>query len=169
MAEYDTIDQLVASADSITGKVGEYLRENLEQLRVSRLLTEIKLDVALKVTPESLALNAPDAERLRDLYSELEFRSWLRELDDAELQDASAPTPEPEAAADYQTLLTDAELDHWLTKLAAADCFAVDTETTSLDAQQAKLVGLSFCIDAGEASLFTVGTQLSRCAATIAV
>jgi DNA polymerase-1 len=167
LAEYPTIDDIVANADKFTGKVGEYLRENLDQLALSRILTTIKLDVELEQTPEELLFLSPDTNTLASLYKELEFSTWAREIMTAEhagdivdsaLNDYAAPDASASDASkniytsQYQTILTESDLDSWIEDLTAAGIFAVDTETTSLDPQQAGLVGLSFCATAGEAA-----------------
>ncbi len=167
LAEYQTIDNLVEHADQIGGKVGEYLRENLEQLALSQILTTIKLDVELDAGHDELLFKNPDTVTLLQLYQELEFNTWAREIlsadhagDDIDnaLNDFTGTEEQPPTKASsidtsaYSTLLEEAELDDWLENLRAAGLFAIDTETTSLDPQQAGLVGLSFCAVEGEAA-----------------
>jgi len=153
---YENIDTLIERAEEIGGKVGESLRENIEQLKLSRTLTTIKLDVPLDYQCDNLHFETPDKEALAEFYRELGFRSWGRELAE-DLQNPEHPVddaPDMPAAADanYTTILDQSTLDQWLHRLDKAQIFAVDTETTSIDAQQAKLVGLSFSIEAGEAA-----------------
>ena len=167
LAEYQTIDNLVEHADQIGGKVGEYLRENLEQLALSQILTTIKLDVELDASHDELLFKNPDTVTLLQLYQELEFNTWAREIlsadhagddIDSALNDFTGIEERPPTKASsidtsaYSTLLEEAELDDWLENLRAAGLFAIDTETTSLDPQQAGLVGLSFCAVEGEAA-----------------
>ncbi|MES3039771.1 MAG: DNA polymerase I [Pseudomonadota bacterium] len=80
LAEFDTLAQLEARAGEIKGKVGENFRANIGLLEMTRKLVTIKCDVALSVTPEQLALSAPDTGALRELYEALEFRNWANEL-----------------------------------------------------------------------------------------
>ena len=149
LAEYGNLDNIVANANDITGKVGEYLRENLDQLALSRQLTTIKCDVELESTPTELELGEPDTDILKSFYADLEFRSWLREIEGADGDESTQPASE---AGRYETILDMASLDSWIEKLESAPIFAVDTETTSLDAHQAHLVGISFSVVAGEAA-----------------
>ena len=162
LATYDNIDTLIENADQINGKVGESLRDNLELLEMSRRLTEIKLDVPLDYACDTLHFGAPDQDALAEYYRELGFRTWARELaaetfeqfdepDEDSPGDEQAPMPHA-VDADYTTILDQQTLDEWLAMLSDSTLFAVDTETTSIDAQQAKLVGLSFCVEAGKAA-----------------
>jgi len=112
---------------------------------MSYALATIKLDVALDLTPEQLANGEPDREQLGDWYARMEFRSWQEEL-----LDGAEPAELAEAmAVDYDIVTTQASLDRWLEKLASAPLFAFDTETTSLNYMEARIVGLSFAVDAG--------------------
>ena len=117
LAEHGTLEQLIAHADEIKGKVGEHLRASLEQLPLARELTTIRRDVSLKETPQSLKRQAPDAETLRQLYTQLDFRRWLEELG-ATGGDAAAPAA---PQADYVTVLEADRLDDWLARLGALD------------------------------------------------
>ncbi|MFN2309078.1 MAG: DNA polymerase I [Gammaproteobacteria bacterium] len=146
--EYGSLEAIVAHAGDIPGKVGESLRGNLDQLALSRELATIRCDVELDQGVDDLHLRAPDTAALRALYTELEFNTWLRQLD-AEVPDErpAAETPAASAPAlNYETVLTQAQLDAWLTRLAQAELFAFDTETTSLDYMQARIVGVSFAV-----------------------
>ena len=148
LAEHGTLEELMAHADEVKGKVGEHLRASLEQLPLARELTTIRRDVSLKETPKSLKRQAPETETLRTLYTQLDFRRWLEELG------ATGHDPAVSAAqqADYETVLEAGRLDDWLARLEAAGEFAFDTETTSLDYMAARIVGVSFAVSAGEAA-----------------
>ncbi|MGH8265088.1 MAG: 5'-3' exonuclease H3TH domain-containing protein, partial [Steroidobacteraceae bacterium] len=166
--EFGTLDNLIAHAAEIAGKVGESLRENLATLELSKKLAIIRCDVTLDTSIEQLTAKAPDVERLRALYKRLELNSLLRQLGDAgpaRSAPAQAPTvtaaaaPGTSAAAPaqaverkYETVLTRGQLDAWLKELAAAELFAFDTETTSLDYMAAQIVGVSFCVEPGRAA-----------------
>ncbi len=153
LAEYGSLDAVVANAGSIKGKVGESLRENLEQIPLSRELVTIRRDVPLDVEIEALVPREPDLEKLKALYSDLEFKSWLAEL----LDGNGAVEPVPDAAAvRYDTVLDQADLDRWIARLDAAPLFAFDTETTSLDYMEAEVVGVSFAVEPGEAAYVPV-------------
>ncbi len=144
LKEYGSLDAIVSSADKITGKVGENLRAHLPQIPLAKQLVTIKMDVELAEKITDLIRQPPDNEKLIELYRDLEFKSWLNELLEKNPQKTS------EKYADYMTLFSDNELDAWLEKLNRADIFALDTETTSLNYMEAKLVGISFAITAGQ-------------------
>lgn len=140
------------------------LEEHKEMAFLSYQLATIKVDVALDVGLDDLHLREPDREKLAELYSLMEFKSWLDDLQrDAkrvELDTSAAPAAaEQQAPAEesplelqYETILDPARFDFWLQKLKGAKLMAFDTETTGIDAQQAQLVGLSFAVTAGEAA-----------------
>jgi DNA polymerase-1 len=154
--EYGDLDKIVENADKISGKVGEYLRDNLEQLALSRKLTTIKCDVELDQSPADLLMGQPDSDQLREFFTDLEFRTWLKELDSGD----QGKTDTDNTVSDdttYETILDSKALDRWIAKLRNSAIFAVDTETTSLDAHQADLVGLSFSVTPGEAAYLPLG------------
>jgi len=183
--QYQTLDELVARAADIGGKVGENLRNELAMLELSRKLATIDTELTLDVTAEELAGGAPDVARLRELYTRLEFRTLLKSLgtDEAAIaagtapaagaataaspvavaeshgaQDAAAaPAASPAAARDYHKIVSQDALDAWLAKLAAAPLISFDTETNSLDYMQARIVGLSFAVAPGEAAYLPLG------------
>jgi len=150
LSEYGSLEAIESRAADIPGKVGEALRDNREQLAMARRLVTLKCDVELDVTPDDLSVQSPDVEALRALYTELEFRSWLQQLDDGD-GDGDGDGDD-DSAAGYQTILDAKTLNAWLSKLKKAKRIAIDTETTSRDAIQAELVGLSFCVGDGEAA-----------------
>ncbi len=146
LGEYGTLDEIIANADAIKGKVGESLRAHLDDLQLSRRLAKIVTDVPLDAAAEELARGEPDIERLTELYGRMELKSLLDKLPGAEQSAVEAPE------GDYETVLTLKALDAWLERLAGAELFAFDTETTSLDYMQARIVGVSFAIEPGHAA-----------------
>lgn len=152
LAEYRTLENVVAHADEIKGKVGENLRSSLERIPLSKALVTIRRNVPLDVGPLDLALREPDTEALKALYGELEFRTWL-----GELLDTGADAPAEAPAAGYETVLDEAALDAWIERLGAAAEIAFDTETTSLDYMRADLVGVSFAVEPGRAAYVPFG------------
>ena len=152
LAEYGSLDELVARADEVKGKIGETLRENLDILSLSRTLVTLKLDAELDLTFHDLTLREPDRPNLRRLYKALEFRSWLAELGDEGGMAETVSPPDPATATEYETILDDRALDRWIKRMRTAEVVALDTETTSVDAHQASLVGMSFCVEAGKAA-----------------
>jgi len=155
LQDYGDLDGVIANADRVSGKVGENLRQVLDQLPLARRLTSIKRDVALDLAPTDLIPAAPDNDALRTWYERLDARRLLAGLNDTARTAPDAP-PRAAPAADYETVLTIAALDTWIERLAAADLFAFDTETTGLDYMRAELVGLSFCIEPGRAAYVPV-------------
>ena len=150
ISEYGSLDGVIANADKIKGKIGESLRESLDQLPLSRALTTIKRDVALDFAPQDLTPSAADVDTLRDWYERIESRRLLATLNAD--GDAATPGATPGTARDYQVIVDDAGLDAWIERLAKAELFAFDTETTSLDYMRAEIVGVSFAIEPGEAA-----------------
>ncbi|MBU0522120.1 MAG: DNA polymerase I [Gammaproteobacteria bacterium] len=134
------------------------LEEHKEMAFLSYQLATIKIDVPLDIGLDDLQMGRPDHDKLAELYTLLEFKSWFEENQrDAKRsgQEVTAPLAE-EAAVEtelkYTTILTQADFDLWLKKLNDAKLIAFDTETTGIDAQQAQLVGLSFAVQANEAA-----------------
>ncbi|HEY4581550.1 MAG TPA: DNA polymerase I [Lysobacter sp.] len=172
LAEYGTLDGVVANADAIKGKIGDNLRRVLDRLPLNRTLTTIKIDCELDHAPTDLALRERDHEKLRELFTRYGMRQALRELEGGDVGAAPAGPgsrgvaaqvalvealdPALSAKGEYETVLTRAQLDAWAETLRAADEFAFDTETDSLDALCANLVGLSFSVEPGKACYIPV-------------
>jgi DNA polymerase-1 len=155
--EYGTLDNITAHAEEISGKVGESLRENLQQLELSRKLATIECGVELGLDLDQLAQSEPDLDSLRKIYTRLELNSLLRQLPEEKGGSlAAAPLAAPANQTDYQTILTKEELVRWLGQLKTAGITALDTETTGLDYMQAELVGISLSLKAGEAAYIPV-------------
>jgi DNA polymerase-1 len=166
LGQYGSLDAVIAHAGEIKGKVGESLRDHLDMLPLSRELTTIRRDVALEDGPGDLQVQRQDGERLRELYTQLDFTRLLEELDSGA---DTAAASRSVSAAEYETVLTQAQLDTWLERLQQAGLFAFDTETTSLDYMAARLVGVSFAVTSGEAAYVPLAhdypgapTQLNR-------
>ena len=166
-AIYDNIDKVASLPIRGARTLGTKLLEHRDMAYLSRRLATIKTDVELELDIDSMQMQPPQDDILLELYQRLEFKSWqdeiLRRTDAA----ASAATPvadssqtaaedlasaaeEPEYAAEFHTILTQEAFSDWLQRLTKAPLFAFDTETTSVDAQQARLVGISFSVAEGE-------------------
>ncbi len=141
---YGDLNAILDSADEIKGQVGNHLRQCREQLPLSKKLVTIVRDLDLEVEVDELHIGDPDEQELKNLYQELEFKGWLKELLDREPQSTLAPV--------YEIVLTESQLNHWIDKLTEAELFAFDTETTSLNYMQAELVGVSFSVEPGVAA-----------------
>ena len=153
--QYESLDNIITHADEFKGKVGEYLRDSLEQLPLSYQLATIVCDVELDETPDDLNLKPADTDALQSLYSEFELKSWLAEL--GEKGAAPAANRPAQTDTDYQTVLDKKSFNDWLKQLRQADVFAFDSETTSLNYMQARVVGVSFAVEAGKAAYVPFG------------
>jgi DNA polymerase-1 len=147
LAEYHDLDTIMARADEIPGKAGENLRDSLPRLPLFRRLATIVCDLDLPVTPDALTLRPPDQQRLEALYKKYELKSLLRRVGGEPQNDAP-----PAEGFEYETVLTVERLEAWLKDVEAADLVALDTETTSLNYMQAKIVGISLCVEPGRAA-----------------
>ncbi len=160
LEQYGSLDAIVAHADAIKGVVGDNLRKHLDFLPLGRKLVTVACNLDLPAI--ELLPAAPDEEKLKTLYADLDFKTWLRELEGsapATTAVPSAPTfsrTEPDRSG-YACIRTAAQLDDWLQRLNEAALTALDTETTALDPMQARLVGMSFCIAPGQAAYLPLG------------
>lgn len=158
--EFGSLDELMAKAGEVKGKVGENLRDSLEQLPLSRALTQIKCDVALPLTFAELVPTQPDTGTLSHFFREFEFKSWQQELDAPHVS-APKATEEPgdfppAPPTDYDLIVDEQHLSQWIALLEEAPLIAVDTETTSIDYMKAELVGFSFAVAPGRAAYLPV-------------
>ncbi|MCK5877712.1 MAG: DNA polymerase I, partial [Candidatus Marithrix sp.] len=142
LTAYGSLLEIIKNSCKIKGKVGENLRTAIPDLPLTQQLLTIKTNVTLEGT--QLELNSPDFDKLHELYSKFGFKKWLSELPKSKKH----PTP----VLKYEIILSQQQLDVWLQRLNTAKLFAFDTETTSLDYLQARIVGISFAIKVGEAA-----------------
>ncbi len=180
LAEYGTLENVIANADAIKGKIGENLRAALPRLPLNRQLATIKLDVALDGGPTTLALREPHVDDLRVLYARYGFNQALKELGGGDgaatasaelagMRNTATGYARTAAVHDevldpalaekgtYETVQTREQLDAWIARLDSAGEFAFDTETDALDAMRANLVGLSFSAEPGSGCYIPVG------------
>ena len=162
--QYGSIDTLITNADQVTGKIGENLRAGLDTLALSRQLATIRCDLDLPPEAADLARRPTDETALRTLYTRFGFKNLLRGLgvpdSPSATPDGSALVADPallEAPREYEVVLDEAALGRWLETLAQSALFAFDTETTSLDYLQARIVGVSFCVEPGRAAYVPLG------------
>ncbi len=173
LAEYGSLDAVIANADKVGGKIGENLRKALPQLPLSRQLATIRTDVPLDGGPADLRLRERDVAALRELYRRYEFNAALKDLDAGAapaagtapdlpavemptrrefgvrgIGEAPAVTTDPALVGEgrHELVTTQDQLDRWIARLRDADLVAFDTETTSLDPLQADIVGISFAV-----------------------
>ena len=153
---YPTAEEIIANADEFAGKVGESLRENIDQLKMSQTLATIRLDVELPNGPAELKRAAADVDTLREFFSRYEMKRMLSQLNDNSTAGEEVTPAEPTPKGNYETVLTEKDFSRWLKKINAADLTAFDTETTSINYMEAELVGISLAVETGEAAYIPV-------------
>ena len=151
LAEFGTLDSVIESADSIGGKIGEILREQMSILPLSKKLVTIKTDCELPISLHDLDRKAPDVEQLRVLYSELELNQFLQQLSKPIETSITQHEIKKPIERQYQLVTTLDQLDIWINLCSKASVFSLDTETTSVVARNAKLVGVSLAFEVGVA------------------
>jgi len=160
LTQYGTLDNLVAHADAVSGVVGQNLRDHLGFLPLGKKLVTVVCDLPDLPAPTALTATPPDIPTLRELYKHYQFRSWLNEIDGPDaaagipaqtIGVANDDPPPPKLAVNYETVLTWPQFDAWLARIEAAELTALDTETTSLDSFEARIVGISLSVTPGEA------------------
>ncbi|MHC9247471.1 DNA polymerase I [Aeromonas jandaei] len=165
-----SIDEIAANLDKVAAlgfrgskAFADKFREQEEQVRLSYVLATIKTDVALEQSLEELQLGPIDKEALLAVYREYELRNLIKELESGGADESEAEGDDEGAApvaaieTDYRCILDEVEFDDWLARLQAAPLFAFDTETTSLDYMEARVVGVSFAIEPGKAAYVPFG------------
>ncbi len=154
LAQYGSLDEIVARAGEIGGAVGDNLRAHLDFLPLGRKLVTVACDLDLPLHLADLVPKPNDDTKLVELYNRLGFRSWLQNVRGAQAAAPEAPKVEAvkNATDGYQAILDEATFARWLGKIEAAPLTSLDTETTALDPMQAQLVGISFATQAGEAA-----------------
>lgn len=139
------------------------LAEHVDILKLSYELATIKLDVELEQDWQELTIKPADRDELISCFGEMEFKRWLAEVLDNKTGSGKGETATDEEVirqdiqTEYTTIFTHEELDLWIDKLANAELIAIDTETTSLNYMEAKLVGISFAIEVGKAAYLPLG------------
>ena len=155
LQQYGDLDNLMAHADEIGGKIGDNLRDSLDQLALSRDLARIRTNLELDTSVEALDPEPVDSDRLHELFREMEFRTWIRELEGQDQANSEADEGAGSATpvtSNYHTVLSEEDFSDWLETLAQAEAFAFDTETTSLNYMEARVVGVSFAVEPGTAA-----------------
>ena len=156
LTEYAALENLQSHAAEIKGKVGEKLRASLEHLPLYRELTTIRCDVDLSTTVSELKFREPNKLKLRSLYERLELKVLLRKIDDGESEPQSTGQESAATESNYETVLTEKQLNKWVERIQSAELVALDTETTSLNYMEAQLVGISLSVEPGEAAYIPI-------------
>ena len=150
IGEYGDLDSLLEQADAVGGKIGENLRAAADRLPLARELITVRRDVDLDATPEDLEIREPDHDRLLELVRRYGFSRWRTELE-GNADDGDAEARSGKTRGDYRAIREETDLVSLLENLDQSDRVAFDTETTSLDAMRAELVGMSFAFEPGAA------------------
>ena len=174
IAEYGSLDAVMARAEEVKGVVGENLRKARDWLPTGRELLTVKRDVPLEFHVAELALRPRDEAALASLFARFGFKSWLKDAEGASISSGTARSVRPTEPAPgeprpldierpsepierrYELLLSEEDLAPWLERVAGADLVCVDTETTSLDPFQARLVGISLSVEPGHAGYLAI-------------
>lgn len=151
---YQSLEGIIAAAAHIHGKVGKQLRDTLPLLAMFKTLVTIQTDVKMDIKIEDCIQKEPDIQRLRTLLTDLEFKAWVKMLDSEYTHHMPVIEEKKTEALNntYETILSEEQFEQWLHRLQNTTLWAFDTETTSLDYMQAKIVGLSFATRPGTAA-----------------
>ncbi|MBS7412908.1 DNA polymerase I [Pseudomonas syringae] len=153
---YENLDKVASLPIRGAKTLAAKLEEHREMAFLSYELATIKIDVPLDIELDQLHCGEPDRDTLMELYAELEFKSWIEDLQrDAKRAGHELTVEEPtveDREAAYEVILEQGQFDAWLKKLQAAPLFAFVTQSNGTDAQRAQLVGLSFAIQTHEAA-----------------
>jgi len=161
---YERLDEIAALDFRGAKTLSTKMADNKEMALLSYKLATIKCDVELDFDPITLTNSEQNKEELKEWFTKLEFKTWIKNLDkepSSEDSNATTSTGTPQNTPDaievtYETVFDKAHFAKWLEAIQQADLFAFDTETTSLNYMQAELVGLSLSVEAGKAAYIPV-------------
>ncbi len=163
LAEYGSMEGIIENSEAVGGKVGEKLRDNLDLLRLSYELATIKMDVKLDVKIPDLVAGDEDQQKLHEIFSEMEFKSWIKELEDQGVAGApkSKKAGEEEAQEvdvsvaekdiDYQLVMDKKAFTSLVDQIAASKQFSISVETIGGHFLDQKILGIAVCIEKGKA------------------
>ena len=165
LAEHGSMEGIIENAESVGGKVGEKLRDNIDLLRLSYELATVKMDVELDVTIPELVAGDEDQQKLHEIFSEMEFKSWIKELEDQGVagskksrksakQDDEAEEVDVEVSEkdiDYQLVLESESFTVLVDQIAASKQFAISLETLGTHFLDQEILGISVCVEMGKA------------------
>tara|TARA_B110000090_G_scaffold158436_1_gene174482 strand:- start:2405 stop:5152 length:2748 start_codon:yes stop_codon:yes gene_type:complete len=165
LLEYGSMEGVIKNAEAIGGKVGEKLRDNIDLLRLSYELATIKMDVVLDVKIPELVAGQADKQKLHELFSEMEFKSWIKELEDQGVAGApkSKKTASKEAAVeevvvsiaeediDYKLVVDAGEFAALVDQVSASSSFSISLETIGDHFLDQEILGIALCMEIGKA------------------
>lgn len=153
LAQHDDLDTIIANADSVKGKVGEYLREALAHIPLSKRLVTIDTALDLDCEVEELVITGEDPVALNQLSQDCGIRSLKRDVgEDSSTTASSANSKDNKKSIDYDCIQDIDTLKKWLTAIEKAGVIAFDLETNSLEPIGAEIVGMSFAYEPGKAA-----------------
>jgi len=182
LAQYGSLDNLIARAHEVAGVAGENLRGALDWLPQGRRLLTVRIDCELPSRVADLTLGEPELDRLRLLYERYEFKSWLRDLGRSDVNVEIAPkpassgatreeareAPRPAPRTGDETITSAEALERWLAAIAAAPIVSIDIETSSTDPMTAEIAGIALAIDAGRAAYIPLDHRYAGAPAQLA-
>jgi DNA polymerase I len=175
LLEYDSIEGVIENAEQVKGKVGERLRESIDLLRLSYDLATIKLDVTLDVEIEDLVIAEENQESLHELFSEMEFKTWVRDLEAKGVSSAASASDELESekplaetnvnpdTISYQAITTDSDFAKLLSALGTTQKVALSIEHESAHFMQAEIIGLAISIEIGQSFYIPLAHRYDDC------
>jgi len=182
LQEYDSMEGIIENAEAIKGKVGERLRENIDQLRLSYELATIKLDVKLDITLDALTKSDDDQQTLYDLFSELEFKTWIKELEEsgisvtskkttskAEVEEEKQSVSVSPKKTTYTTITDSKELKSLARTLKSAKTFSINLELEEGHFLNAEIIGVSISNELGNATYIPVAHDYEEVTAQLDV
>ena len=154
LQEHGNLDNIIKNSENIPGKVGENLRNGLDQLKLSKKLVTIKKDVNLKISLDDLKVDKEDKKSLEKIYTELEFKTWL---------EADSPVKNTiKKEEKYDLIVDEKTLNKWVERLKKSSIISLDTETNGLDYMDVDLVGISFSVKPGQAGYIPLNHKVEQ-------
>jgi len=144
--KYDTLENIIDKSNEISGKIGEKLRNNINQLPLSKKLVTIDQNLNLGLKPSNLKITTKDIEKLKSIYKELELKTFY-----SQLSETPKKTTSKQNKTNYKSILNESDLMEWVDRCSQTKLFAIDTETNSLNYIEADLVGISLSVNENEA------------------
>ena len=144
--KYDTLENIIDKSHEISGKIGEKLRNNINQLPLSKKLVTIDQNLNLGLKPSNLKITTKDIEKLKSIYKELELKTFY-----SQLSETPKKTTSKQNKTNYKSILNESDLMEWVDRCSQTKLFAIDTETNSLNYIEADLVGISLSVNENEA------------------
>ncbi|MBT5149978.1 MAG: DNA polymerase I [Nitrosomonadales bacterium] len=161
LKEFSSLDNIIKNSDQITGAVGENLKKSLEWLPIAKDLISIRSELDINVSWDQFKKLPEDKNSLKKMYQEFNFSSWLKKLDDKKITSPSKDAEKSDYAKfdskkKYTLIQNIMDLEVWVSEIKKKKIFAIDTETTSLEVMNAKLVGISMSLKKGEAAYIPI-------------